>query len=91
MPPVEGLAGRELPIRASRRQPVERALGVGVQRDAIRHELVAACVTAAAATVAIEELAGDVGIRDFAGLLVLKLLETAPSTAVAERFPLLGG
>ena len=88
MPPVERLTGCELAVSASRRQPIERPRVAGTQRNAIGYELVAAPVTLAAAAVAIEQLAGDVGVRDLARGFVLKLLQAAPAAAVTERLPL---
>src|SRR5512139_2013928 len=48
----------------------------------------AARIAAAAATVAIEQLAGHVRVRDLARRFVLQLLQAASSAAVAERLPL---
>src|SRR5690606_19508636 len=45
----------------------------------------------AAAGFAVEELAVDVRLVDFARILVLELHEAAAPAAVAERLPLLGG
>jgi hypothetical protein len=88
VPPIEILAGRDLAIRARRRQPSERVLVGGVERDAVGDELEAARIAAAAATVAIEQLASHVRVRDLARGFVLQLLQAAPSAAVAERLPL---
>ena len=89
MPPVERLTGRELAVSARRRQPIERARVAGPRARRNRVRAGDAAVTRAAAAVAIEQLAGDVGVRDLARRFVLKLLQAAAPAAVAERFPLL--
>jgi hypothetical protein len=90
VPPLEIFAGCKLAIGARRRQPVERALVAGLERDAVRHELVALGVAPAAATLAVQQLACDVRVHDFARRFVLKFLQAASAAAVAQGFPLLG-
>jgi len=66
--------------RARRRQP-----------QAIAHAPHAVGIIGAAAGVAIEEPAGDVGVIDAARVLVLELHQTAAPATVAKRFPLGAG
>ena len=85
-PQVASLADQT--VGASRRQPGELLDLVGGQLDAVRHQALAIRVVGAAAGLAVEETAGDVGPEDRPRLPFLKLVEAAASAPVAERFPL---
>src|SRR3546814_10647608 len=57
------------------------------QPHAIGHERLAPARMRAAATVPVEQLASDVGRVDFAGGVVLNLVETTFAASVAQRLP----
>ena len=69
--------------------PVELLHQVGVEREAGGHQHRALGVASAARGVAIEQLAGDVGVEDLFGVFILKLEQAAAPAAVAQRLPLL--
>ena len=68
---------------SGRRQPGNRPDVLRREFDAIGHALAPAGVIAASAGAGLEQAAGDVGIMDAAGILVLKLDEAAPAAPVA--------
>ena len=67
VPPVEVAAGAEQPVGAGRRQPVELGEIFGGQPHAVVDARGAVRVVAAAAGVAVEQAAADVGEMDLAG------------------------
>ena len=77
-------------VGAGRRHPLQVLDVAGRQLDAVGHVALAAGVVGAAAGVGIEQLAGDAGRDDLAGLLVLEAHQAAEAAAVAQAFPLLG-
>src|SRR6202140_4171558 len=87
VPPVEIAALRHELVAATRRQPVQGADVFRRQPDAVRNQLKPIRIVLAGAQSGIQELAGNVGEIDLAGVLVLKLFEAAPRTAVAQAFP----
>src|SRR5690606_31684087 len=56
--------------------------------QAVRHAPPAVAVVRAAAALLVQQLAGDVGVVDDAGVLVLELDQTASATSIAQRFEL---
>src|SRR4051812_40476714 len=89
MPPIEILPLGEKPIGAGGRQPGQGADGRRRQPDTIRHLGLAVRIVSAAAALAIEERAADIGVEELACILVLELHEAAAAAAVAEAFPFL--
>src|SRR3546814_15178149 len=83
----QGFARRPQPVGAGRWQPGKRADLVRGQPHAIGHERLAPAIMRAAATVPVEQLASDVGRVDFAGGVVLNLVETTFAASVAQRLP----
>src|SRR5690348_1970741 len=87
MPPVEVAALREEAIGAGRRQPTKLADVFRLQADAVVDLVRAALIVAAAAALAVEQTATDIGEVDSAALLLFKLDEAAASAAVAQALP----
>src|ERR1700743_1080983 len=87
MPPIEVAAFRYETIAAAWRQPVQRADIGRSQSDAIGNLVGTMRIIPASAETCIQKLAGNVSEIDFAGILVLKLLQTAARAAVAQAFP----
>ena len=91
MPPIEIAPFANQAVGAGGGQPAQlEHLGRG-EADAIVHPLGAVLVVGAAAGFEIEQPAGHIGVRDFAGVLILRLDQAAFGAAVAQRFPLLSG
>ena len=88
VPPIEVAPLLHEPVGAGRRQPGEAAHALRRELHAIRHEAAAVLVVLAAAALPVEQLAGDVGPGDLAGVDVFQLVQTAPPAPIAERFPL---
>jgi site-specific recombinase XerD len=59
------------------------------QPHAIRHLAAAVLVIGAARAAQVQQLAGDIGHVDVAGVLILHLVEAALAATVAQRFPFL--
>lgn len=87
MPPVEVLPFAHQTIGASRRKPGQRPHFLRRQLDAVGHVLRPVGIVAAPAAGIIQQLAGDVGPDNLTGVPVLKLVEAAAGTAVAQRLP----
>ena len=87
MPPIEVAALGHEPIGAGGRQPAPVAGVLGRDALAIVHAARAMGIVGAAAGLAIEEPAGDVGIIDAGGVFVLELDQTAARAAVAQALP----
>src|SRR3546814_12510182 len=83
----QGFARRPQPVGAGRWQPGKRADLVRGQPHAIGHERLAPAIMRAAATVPVEQLASDVGRVDFAGGVVLNLVEPTFAATVAQTLP----
>src|SRR5690348_8277713 len=87
MPIGKRLARRTYAIGAGLWQPVERAQILAIELHAIGNQLHPVLVIEAAAVLAVEELARDVGRVEQARLLVLELVYAAAAAAVAQRLP----
>ena len=87
MPPIEIAAlGHEF-VAAARRQPVQGTDIGGRQPDAVRNQVGTVLVILSGAQPGIQQLAGNVGEIDLAGILVLELFQAAARAAVAQAFP----
>src|SRR3546814_1487688 len=87
MPPRQVLAQGDQAIGTGLGQPVHLAhLGRG-ELDAVGHQFLALRVITALAGGAVQQLAGDVGLLQRAGRLVLEAVEAAFAAAVAQRLP----
>lgn len=91
VPPVQVLPLGEPAVSAGFGKPRNLADILRGQAAAIGDKPLAVLVTGAAAGIEIQEPAGHVGVQNLAGVLVLKLVETALAAAVTERFPLRAG
>lgn len=89
MPPVQLAALGEQPVRAAVRQPVEMFDRVRRDDGAIGNPLVAVFIVRTPAAADIEQLAGQPGVQQFVCIFILEFDQTALSTPVAERFPLI--
>ena len=83
-----GLAIGAAAVGAGRREPRHFADQLRGQPQAVGHERLAVAIIGAARGRMIEQAAGDVGLDDRAGVLVLYLVQAAAAAAVAQRFPL---
>jgi len=88
VPPSEPAPFGEAAIGAGVRQPAIIGGALRRELEAIAHALHAVGIVGAAAGVAIEQPAGDVGVKDFSIVYVFELQQTATRAAVAQRFPL---
>jgi hypothetical protein len=61
------------------------------QPQAIGHHRAAVAIVGTARGLDVEQAAGDIGVIDLAGVLVLQLVEAALATAVAQGLPLVAG
>lgn len=89
MPPIEWAALRDETIGTRRRQPCVCLLHdlVHVELDAVRHMLPSVLIVLALAGAVIEQFAGDVRPEDFAGILVLELVQAAAAATIAQGVP----
>jgi len=87
MPPVKVLALVELAVGAGGRQPFDLVHHLGGEPHAIVDLFAPMSVIAAAAALAIEQPAADVGEIGRRRVLVLELDEAAAAAAVAQAFP----
>src|SRR5262249_12965746 len=76
------------PIGAARRQPVDLRQRFGRELDAVVDDAEAVRIVAAAAGLAVEQAAADIGEVEPAGVFFLELVEAAAGAAVAQAFPL---
>jgi len=88
VPPGEILALRHQPIAAGRRQPFEPPHVARGEPHAILHLRLAMGIVAAAAFLAIEQLAADAGEDRCVGVFVDQLVQAAAAAAVAQALPL---
>ena len=84
------LGQRRPPSAGGRRRstaaiPARRAWPV--ELDAIGDQLLAVGIIGALAGAAIEQLAGDIGREQLAGVVILELVQAAAPATVAQRFP----
>ena len=86
-----GLSGSGDRRRCGASSPEHALDRVAVDHDAAGDQLPAQRIVAAAAGAEIEQTAGDRGIVDDPGLLVLEPIPAAFAAAVAERFPFVAG
>ena len=88
MPPAKIVTLVEKAIGTGLGEPREAADIAGREFHAVRDVVLPVAVVRALARSKIEQLAGEPGDGDFAGIFILKLDQTALPAAVAERFPL---
>lgn len=91
MPPGEPAALGKAAIGAGVRQPAVIRGALRRDLETIGHARLAVFVILAAAGIAVQEPAGDVGIINSRRIRVLELHQAAAPAAVAERLPLGAG
>jgi len=87
VPPIEVLALGEQHVGARRRQPGDRFQAFGRELDAIIDLFQAVRVVTAAAAVAVEQAAADIGVVGPVGPLLFQLVEAATAAAVTKALP----
>src|SRR5271169_518231 len=88
MPPIEVPALGNEHIGAGRRQPIDGFEALRRQSHAVMHLFEPIPIVAAAAGLAVEEPAADIGVIGVGVVaLLLELIEAASAAAVAEAFP----
>lgn len=88
MPIGQGLAFPTKAVRASRRKPFQLVQLVRIKLHAIVDQLLAVAIVGALPSAPIQQLAGDVGREELAGILIFQLVKTAAPASVAQRLPL---
>ena len=89
MPPPKVFPLVEEAIGAGLGKPRETADSAGRELDAIWNMVLPVAIVRALARSEVEQLAGEPGDGDIAGVLILELDQAALPAAVAKRFPLL--
>ena len=89
MPPAKVFTLVEEAIGAGLGKPRETADIAGRKLDTIRDMVLPVAVVRASARSEVEQLAGEPGDGDIAGILILELDQAALPAAVAKRFPFL--
>src|SRR6478752_7987443 len=87
MPVKQRLAFIAKSIGAGRRQPLEFIQLVLVELDTVGNQLLAVRIVGAGAVSPVEELASNVGRKELAGILILKLVKAATAAPVTQGFP----
>ena len=88
MPIGQGVARFAQDISAGRWQPFEVGNFSARQSQAVGHQRTAITVIRALAGLQVEQLARDIGRVNPAGILILDLVQTAFSAAIAQSLPL---
>ena len=88
VPIEQGLARCPQSVGARLRKPLERMQILPVESHAVRDPFSPVFIIRAAPIAPIEEAASDVRRIEFAGFLILQLVDAAAAAAIAESFPL---
>ena len=89
VPIPKRLPARPQPVSTGNGEPVEATRHIGRQVDTVGHQLGAAGVITAAATLLIQVPATYFRVENLVGLLVLELVQAAFRAAITQRFPLI--
>ena len=87
MPVLQLLTKRQQAVRTGSWQPFKCLGRIGGELQTVGYQLGAVAVVSTTASLGVEQLAGQVGIKQFTTVFVLHLVHAAQAAAVAQRLP----